>query len=158
MPMSSICSAFYSAQKALFVKLNHLIPLTSQYRRPSRHDLPCFTDEETAALRDLPKPVWQGPDSNLRRAASKVNECSFHWPSSYLKNGSLGPRHRETAAFHDVTGHCLALWSKSLKCSGLESAILTNTEVRKENLEDPLQLDQLLSYCWRRSEPESVQG
>lgn len=60
MPMSNICSAFYSVQKALSVRLNHLIPLTSQYRRRSRHDLPCFTDEETAALRDLPKPVWPG--------------------------------------------------------------------------------------------------
>lgn len=75
-------------------------------------------------------------------------------PAATLKMVALD-RDRETAAFHDVTGHWLALWSKSLKCSGLESAILTNTEVRKENLEDPSQLDQLLSYC---SEPESVQG
>lgn len=89
MTMSSICLAFHS-MRSTFRQAESLNPynlpvqggyITSQY---SRHDLPHFIDEETAALRDLPKPVWQGPDSNLRTAASKVSALSTD-PAATLK-------------------------------------------------------------------------
>lgn len=56
-----LLSALQFTKKALLLRLDNLILITSQCRRPSRHDPPHSTDDNIAALRNLPSPcgrVW----------------------------------------------------------------------------------------------------
>lgn len=74
-----------------FIELDRLILTTGLCRRLGREDIPHSTDEEAAALEDLPEPVWQGLDSHLRTDSWLQCRCSFCKPRSCCKKVALCP-------------------------------------------------------------------